>query len=197
MFSPGKLLNTDTTLPRKPKRNCPARLTGSECFWYKDQSAFGTKGCQNMVSHQMNQTLYSIIPPLSLYLWQKFSPILHCRAEGNNCLLLKAQNHKSEGFSGAPADPLCAGTLSSTHPTALWPAQERGYGTDTTCVLGTRKLIKSQGWIQCLVLNFSGISHISIYMFTVHEFCFPLSFSTKTLDKATSARTHTAPSSCR
>lgn len=41
MFSPGKLVNTATKLPRKPERNCPPRLAGSEWFWYKWLSEYG------------------------------------------------------------------------------------------------------------------------------------------------------------
>lgn len=41
MLSPGKLVNTATKLPRKPKRNCPPRLAGSEWFWYKRVSEYG------------------------------------------------------------------------------------------------------------------------------------------------------------
>lgn len=41
MFSPGELVNTATKLPRKPERNCPTRLSGSEWFRYKWVPEYG------------------------------------------------------------------------------------------------------------------------------------------------------------
>lgn len=111
--------------------NCLENPREAAHLGWQHQSGFGTNGCQNMVSHQMNLTLFRMIPPLSHHLREKrCSSTPHCRAEGNNCLLLKAQNHKSKRWWGlvfffrVNAEPRCDGTLSSARPAAVRPCQE-------------------------------------------------------------------------
>lgn len=63
------------------------------CGW-QDQGGFGTTGCHNTVSHQMNQTLQHRSTTFPIHAREELLSYPHCRAKGNNCLLLKAQNHK-------------------------------------------------------------------------------------------------------
>lgn len=102
------------------------------CPGWQDQGGFGMNGSSNIVSHQRNQTLFRMIPPLSLCLWEKrFSSTLHFGAEGSKSLLRKAQNHKNKGRAfRANAEPLCNDTLSTTHLMAVQPCQEWS-GEDT------------------------------------------------------------------
>lgn len=62
----------------------------------------------------------------------RLSPSLYYRAEGSNCLLLRAENHKSKGFSEVTQN-LRAMALPPppTHGSAAVPGLEQGHSPDT------------------------------------------------------------------
>lgn len=90
-------------------------------------------GCQGQRVQLVNQTFFSTIVPFSLHLCEmRLSPSLYYRAEGSNCLLLRAENHKSKGFSEVTQNPRAmALPPAPTHGSVAVPGLEQGHSPDT------------------------------------------------------------------
>lgn len=159
MFSPEHLW-TATKLPGKPERNCPPGLAGSErcgynwrirhfSAWYNHfPYTFGRSGC---------------LPP--------------CTAEQKEAIVccLELKTTKARGFQRSHRNPVPWLSLLCS-PTALWPCLDWSRDTALThspC-LGHLQTLQAacQAEMQHLALNFSGVSHVSLYIFTAHEHYF-------------------------
>lgn len=139
---------------------------------------------------------FSMVAPLSLYMREKsFSPTPTAEQKETTVCCLKLKTTEAFFFFKS----WCR-SCAWWHTALLIPLLHSTARTGRTGYSNQKSSLKAAcpADIWWLVLNFSRISHVSIYVFTAHKHhYFLFSFATEKTDAARSGGTHTVLCSCR